>query len=78
MDVVFKFCAGLDVHKKIIVACVLLSSPEAGISNVASGAGAASSNRKPGRVPSPRRAARMRRFGLVKRSLRAAWRRGTG
>jgi len=28
MDVVFKFCAGLDVHKKIIVACVLLSSPE--------------------------------------------------
>jgi len=28
MDVMFKFCAGLDVHKKIIVACVLLSSPE--------------------------------------------------
>jgi transposase len=28
MDVVFKYCAGLDVHKKIIVACVRLSSPE--------------------------------------------------
>ena len=28
MEVVFKFCAGLDVHKKMIVACVLLSSPE--------------------------------------------------
>jgi transposase len=28
MDVLFKYCAGLDVHKKIIVACVLLSSPE--------------------------------------------------
>lgn len=28
MDVMFKYCAGLDVHKKIIVACVLLSSPE--------------------------------------------------
>jgi transposase len=28
MDVLFKYCAGLDVHKKIIVACVLLSSAE--------------------------------------------------
>jgi len=28
MDVMFKHCAGLDVHKKLIVACVLLSSPE--------------------------------------------------
>jgi transposase len=28
MDILFKHCAGLDVHKKIIVACVLLSSPE--------------------------------------------------
>ena len=28
MEVMFKYCAGLDVHKKIIVACVLLSSPE--------------------------------------------------
>jgi transposase len=27
MEVLFKHCAGLDVHKKIIVACVLLSSP---------------------------------------------------
>lgn len=27
MDIVFKYCAGLDVHKKIIVACVLLSNP---------------------------------------------------
>jgi len=28
MEVLFKYCAGLDVHKKLIVACVLLSSPE--------------------------------------------------
>jgi len=28
MDILFKHCAGLDVHKKIIVACVLLSSAE--------------------------------------------------
>jgi transposase len=28
MEVLFKYCAGLDVHKRIIVACVLLSSPE--------------------------------------------------
>jgi transposase len=28
MDILFKHCAGLDVHKKMIVACVLLSSPE--------------------------------------------------
>jgi transposase len=28
MDILFKHCAGLDVHKKIVVACVLLSSPE--------------------------------------------------
>jgi transposase len=28
MDVMFKFCAGLDVHKKLIVACVRLSSPD--------------------------------------------------
>jgi transposase len=28
MDILFKHCAGLDVHKRIIVACVLLSSPE--------------------------------------------------
>ena len=27
MDVLSKYCAGLDIHKKIIVACVLLSSP---------------------------------------------------
>ena len=27
MDVLFPFCAGLDVHKKIIVACALVSSP---------------------------------------------------
>ncbi len=27
MEVVFKYCAGLDVHKRIIVACVLLSNP---------------------------------------------------
>ena len=27
MDVLFKHCAGLDVHKKIIVACVRVSSP---------------------------------------------------
>jgi transposase len=28
MDILFTHCAGLDVHKKTIVACVLLSSPE--------------------------------------------------
>jgi transposase len=28
MEVVFKLCAGLDVHKKMIVACVRLSSSE--------------------------------------------------
>lgn len=28
MEVAFMFCADLDVHKKIIVACVRLSSPE--------------------------------------------------
>jgi transposase len=28
MDILFKYCAGLDIHKKIIVACVLLSGPE--------------------------------------------------
>ena len=28
MEVVFKYCAGLDVHKQIIVACVLLSNSE--------------------------------------------------
>jgi transposase len=28
MDVLFPYCAGLDVHKKLIVACVLLSSPQ--------------------------------------------------
>lgn len=28
MEVMFKYCAGLDVHKKSIVACVMLSSPE--------------------------------------------------
>ena len=28
MEVLFTHCAGLDVHKKMIVACVLLSSPE--------------------------------------------------
>jgi transposase len=28
MDILFKHCAGLDIHKKIIVACILLSSPE--------------------------------------------------
>jgi transposase len=27
MDVLFPYCAGLDVHKRIIVACVLVSSP---------------------------------------------------
>ena len=28
MDILFTHCAGLDVHKKTIVACVLLSRPE--------------------------------------------------
>jgi transposase len=28
VDILFKHCAGLDVHKRIIVACVLLSSSE--------------------------------------------------
>ena len=28
MDVLFKHCAGLDVHKRMIVACVLLASSE--------------------------------------------------
>ncbi len=28
MDILFKHCAGLDVHKRVVVACVLLSSPE--------------------------------------------------
>ncbi len=29
MDVVFARCAGLDVHKKTIVACVLIRTEEA-------------------------------------------------
>lgn len=28
MEILFTHCVGLDVHKKTIVACVLLSSPE--------------------------------------------------
>ena len=28
MEVMFKFCAGLDVHKRMIVACALVSSAE--------------------------------------------------
>ena len=28
MEVMFKCCAGLDVHKRIIVACALVSSAE--------------------------------------------------
>ncbi len=28
MDVLYRCCAGLDVHKKTVVACVLITSPD--------------------------------------------------
>ena len=31
MEVMFAHCAGLDVHKKLIVACVLVSNPQGGV-----------------------------------------------
>lgn len=31
MEVMFALCAGLDVHKKSIVACVLVSNSQSGV-----------------------------------------------
>jgi transposase len=30
MEVLFKYCAGLDVHKRMIIACVLVSNAQGG------------------------------------------------